>query len=275
MKVAAVARENIFSPNMEEKDRNILLAVAEELHKNSAEVVVIEEGEKMPDAQFDAIYSMSRSSNRLSELHDTEMRGIPVLNSTAGITNSMRGRCIERLAQSNIPQPSGQIIDLHKPLPHLEYPLWIKHLEGWANEKWCVAYCADEASLHENIDAFIGHGATKALCSKHIEGDIVKFYGVKDSFFRYYHPAPADTKFGLETINGECQNIPFDTECLKATAFSAADAVGLDIFGGDAIISHTGEIYIIDINDFPSFSRYRKEAAIAIAEKILQESKPL
>ena len=42
--------------------------------------------------------------------------------------------------------------------------------------------------------------------------------------------------------------------------------VGVEVFGGDAIIDEQGRFYIIDFNDWPSFSRCREEAAMAIAQ---------
>jgi glutathione synthase/RimK-type ligase-like ATP-grasp enzyme len=49
----------------------------------------------------------------------------------------------------------------------------------------------------------------------------------------------------------------------------AANAVGLDIYGGDCIVNNNGDIQLIDLNDFPSFSSVRDEAAKKIAEFIM------
>ena len=56
---------------------------------------------------------------------------------------------------------------------------------------------------------------------------------------------------------------------MKRTVFSAAESIGLEIYGGDCIVSEDGAIYIIDMNDFPSFSAIRDEAAGEIAEYII------
>ena len=47
-----------------------------------------------------------------------------------------------------------------------------------------------------------------------------------------------------------------------------AAAVGLQIYGGDMIVTNDGSLYMIDFNDWPSFSRCREEAAEAIARLI-------
>ena len=61
-------------------------------------------------------------------------------------------------------------------------------------------------------------------------------------------------------------------EKLKSIALLAARSIGVEIFGGDAIITPEGSIYIIDINDFPSFSAVRHEAAQAISNLIKTKS---
>jgi hypothetical protein len=53
---------------------------------------------------------------------------------------------------------------------------------------------------------------------------------------------------------------------LRRAAFGAAAALGLEIFGGDAIIQPDGAPVIIDINAWPSYARYRDRAAQAIAD---------
>ena len=40
---------------------------------------------------------------------------------------------------------------------------------------------------------------------------------------------------------------------------------GLDVWGGDAIVTPDGEIFVIDVNAWPSFALFRDEAADHIA----------
>ena len=66
----------------------------------------------------------------------------------------------------------------------------------------------------------------------------------------------------------------FNTAALEDIAQRAARAIGLEIYGGDAIITPQGDIYIIDINDFPSFTAVREAAAAEIAALIMSK-KPI
>jgi len=46
---------------------------------------------------------------------------------------------------------------------------------------------------------------------------------------------------------------------------AAATALGLEIYGGDAIASADGSLQLLDLNAWPSFALYRDEAAPVIA----------
>ncbi|HUJ88958.1 MAG TPA: hypothetical protein VLX12_02090, partial [Syntrophorhabdales bacterium] len=52
---------------------------------------------------------------------------------------------------------------------------------------------------------------------------------------------------------------------LRRLAWQAAKAIGLEIYGGDAIITPKKDVLLIDFNDWPSFSRCREAAANSIA----------
>jgi D-alanine-D-alanine ligase-like ATP-grasp enzyme len=49
----------------------------------------------------------------------------------------------------------------------------------------------------------------------------------------------------------------------------AVSALGLEVYGGDAIVTPAGEIFLIDINAWPSFALYREEASLQIARLLL------
>ena len=58
----------------------------------------------------------------------------------------------------------------------------------------------------------------------------------------------------------------FGVDRLHQVARSAAAALGVEIFGGDAIIRRDGEPVIIDLNAWPSYAKFRDKAAQAIAD---------
>ena len=57
----------------------------------------------------------------------------------------------------------------------------------------------------------------------------------------------------------------FSARELAAAASRAAAALGLEVFGGDAIATREGRIVVIDLNAWPSFALYREKASERIA----------
>jgi D-alanine-D-alanine ligase-like ATP-grasp enzyme len=56
-----------------------------------------------------------------------------------------------------------------------------------------------------------------------------------------------------------------DQRALARLVRRAASALGLEVYGGDAIATATGELVLLDVNAWPSFALYRDEASAAIA----------
>ena len=60
---------------------------------------------------------------------------------------------------------------------------------------------------------------------------------------------------------------------MQRMVVKAAETIGLTIYGGDCIVDEKGNISLIDLNDFPSFSSVREEAAKEIARSIINTQK--
>ena len=175
-----------------------------------------------------------------------------------------------------------------------ESPCWLKRGDAAAQSKDDVVFCNDAEALKKAIADFEARGISDYVISRHVEGDVVKFYGVNtfhsteepdsDSnpswgvlgrgFFRHFYPTDdGQTKFGDETArNGEAHHYAFDVSALQSEVERLAQLVGIEVYGGDAIIDRQGRFYIIDFNDWPSFSRCRDEASEAIGNLLVSQS---
>ena len=271
MIVATIARDTADSPNMQANDAAILEQIAVELRATGAETIATEDTVQLRDA--DIICHMSRSKNTLEFLQEAERQGIAVINSPGAVHNCSRSSFMEVLEKAAIPQPPFKQITKEEELKELPYPAWIKHSEGWSRHKDDVCFADTPQEAVRAFRAMQARGISGCIHCGHVTGDIIKFYGVGRTYFHYSYPDPEKSKFGLERINGKAEHHPFDDERLKELVFSAAEAIGLDIYGGDCIVNSKGEIFIIDINDFPSFSAVRNEAAKEIAAYILNYKK--
>jgi hypothetical protein len=121
-----------------------------------------------------------------------------------------------------------------------------------------VVFARTMAEVEDIRRDFERREISNLLIQRHIDGDLIKFYGVgPGQWFTWFYHDPASAR-----------RLPFELEDLAVQAESAAQAVGLEVFGGDAIVSPEGPIYLIDINSWPSFARVRSEAAVQIARRL-------
>lgn len=267
MRVAIIRRDPENSPNMVSNDEAILQCIKEELEESGADVIFCDSNE-IPDGT-DAVCHMSRNAKVLEALEIAERQGIKVLNSPKAVRNCSRARIMTLLKNSGIPQPVFHMIENQEELEKQSYPAWIKRGNGWSCHKEDTCYVLDKDEAVAVMKGMKERGIESYVYTMHCEGDIIKFYGVGDSFFSYFYPNPEQTKFGLEKINGTARKLPFDKERMRDMVFKAAKCAGLEIYGGDCIVDEVGNIIIIDLNDFPSFSAVRREAAREISNRIV------
>jgi hypothetical protein len=134
----------------------------------------------------------------------------------------------------------------------LEGRLWLKRGDVHAIQEGDVVSVASPEALTEALGHFRANGIRQVLVQEHVDGDVVKFYGVGDrAFFRVFSASGEDVTDRMGS--------------LQILARRAARAVGLEVYGGDAVIAPHGEIRLIDLNDWPSFSRCCESAGASIA----------
>ena len=269
-KIATIARNPVNSPNMTANDAAILQSIAAELSILGAEVVSIGEDEEIPtDAQ--AICTMSRTASTIEKLRQAERQGVAVANTATAVENCSRKHFMEILHRNAIPQPKFHIAVCADELQDGCFPCWIKKAEGWSCHPNDVTFAQTIPEAVAAIEQMAARGITEYIQMQHCCGDIIKFYGIGNDFFHYCYPVSG--KFGKEEVNGAPRHYSFDTVALKEIAQKAAQAIGVEIYGGDAIITPQGEIFIIDMNDFPSFTLVRDIAAREIAALIMNKTK--
>ena len=272
MKIAGIPRNPKNSPNMSDKDMQLFHRIVEELKNHGHTVEILDEQQEISN-EYDAIFHMTRTADTLEKLASCEAKGIYVTNSANGVRNCSREKFVEIFTANKIKQP----VYIHINIASKDYtppflPGWLKKSEGWSCNVEDVQYVTSMEEYQNALSALEENGCNEALFCEHIAGDIIKFYGVQsEDFFRWYYPDPTATKFGLERINGEPQKHKFSSEELRETAFKAAKALNINIFGGDCIVTPDGKIYIIDLNDCPSFSAFRDEASKKISTSIINK----
>lgn len=73
-----------------------------------------------------------------------------------------------------------------------------------AESRHDVQFAATKADVAVVMEAMRRHGVDDIMVSAHVEGDLLKFYGVHGTgFFRYFYPGDDGmSKFGDERLNG-------------------------------------------------------------------------
>ena len=267
-KTLLIQRAACYSPNSEEKD----LAILQEVGCFFDDAKIISEGEFVENFSTDnqlilaesvgavnvyyQIISMARSPKALDSLEQLEQRGIRVLNPSVGVRACQRSNVDKVMRENYLPLPPDKGDDGY----------WVKRADTTAQSKEDICFCHDWSEVEKIKSTFMQRGITDVVTQAHVKGDVVKFYGVEGTgFFRYYYSGDdTETKFGDEERNGKPQYYSFSSSNLQADAEKLACLLQTPVYGGDAIVREDGSYVIIDFNDFPSFSRCRKEAAKAI-----------
>ncbi len=269
LQIAGVRREQLYSPNHVGNDAMIFMKTVEHLTELGAEVKIYEEQDlEQVEIREPFIFSMAQGVKGTKILLELEKQGKFVINSPQGSINSYRTNMVRILPEKGIPFPKSLIVSIQEK-DKIKFEdfnarkIWIKRGDVHAVHREDVTLVYSEDERKSIFREFEKRGITEVVLQEHLDGDVIKFYAIVGSpLFHWYY------------LNG-VNHTPFDKERLVELAEGSAVALGLDVYGGDAVVSQDGSISIIDINDWPSFAPIRDEASEQIAKLIFQKVKNL
>jgi len=270
IRIAAIMRAGAFSPNHIGNDAGILNAVAQQLRKRGCVVNIYTEEQLAAGAVTERIIiNMCRERRSVQLLQQLQADGALVINTGYGIENCVRERQARILIGSELPYPESIVVNTDEgvkaQLTQRRMTMcWIKRGDDHARHKEDVSYVRTPQEAQEVIQEYFLRGIRRAVISRHIRGELVKFYGLSDgTFFHWYFPYDSDheiyTTDDMKALEPQ----------LKALCLKAVYELEVDIFGGECILTPDGGLRIIDINDWPTFSPCRTQAAVAIAKMVL------
>ncbi|WP_134091533.1 hypothetical protein [Olivibacter sp. XZL3] len=280
IKIIGVRRGRTFSPNHIGNDEAIFLLSMDALKREGCDVRIYSEEEFLQDDAVSAdscVVSMAREKTVIKKLQQLEAQGACVINSAFGVENCFRTNMTNLLVKNQIPYPKSIIVstDCRDERLFNEFPqpgVWIKRGDFHAIHKEDVTFVSSREEGLGILREYALRGIPDAVISKHLVGDLVKFYGVRgtDFFFWFYPYEHNHHKYAhYEQINSKLVYNQFEENGLKQIALNAARVLDVHIFGGDAIIDPEGNITIIDLNDWPSFAPCRESAASSIAQLLI------
>jgi len=153
-------------------------------------------------------------------------------------------------------------VPTHAEPPVTELPLWVKRADVHNTQAGDVFLATTARELADALGGLRARGIPRAVLQPHIRGDLVKFYGIGRDASADGGPAWFRWFYHREQVLAGHR---FDPTDLGRLAHRAAAALGLEIYGGDAIARGRGELTLLDLNAWPSFALYRDEAAPVIA----------
>jgi hypothetical protein len=260
-----VYRELAHSPGRETDDAEILRATAGELAASGFDVTLKSPDELPPASEGGVppfLFVMCERPEAVEKLAAWERRGATVVNRPSGIRNTDRERTIALFEAGGVPFPRSVLVDTSRAA---SFPgsCWVKRGDVHATEAGDVAYAADPGTLALHLERLASRGIARAVVQDHVPGDLVKFYGVAGLSGRD-EPGPSWFQWFYHRDQTVARHA-FDEQALAAATSRAAGALGLEVYGGDAIASKGGAISIIDLNAWPSFALFRSVAAARIA----------
>jgi hypothetical protein len=260
-----VYREEAHSPGRVDDDAAIMNSVASALTERGFAIELVMPRD-LVEKRYANIFAMCERREVLDRLAKMERAGAIVINSPAAIRNSYRHRMIELFARHHVSAPISQVVATDSNGPRPADCAWVKRYDFHATQSDDVMYAASDTGWREALRRFAGRGIPFVIAQAHVPGDLVKFYGVRQC------AAPVDAcwfQWFYHRDKGMLGHA-FETARLRDAAFRAASALGVEIFGGDAIIRADGEPVIIDLNAWPSYALYRDRAADAIADHLAE-----
>ncbi len=263
-----IFRERDHSPERESDDEAILLAVADRLRADADVAVEVYDPGGVPAGTGrppDLIFYMCEADHALDLVEGWRRRGILTVNTPESVRNTLR-HASHRLLRDQPFFPPSWMVPTWGEAPNMPDTVWVKRGGYHATTREDVLRVVGCEQLRRALASFRERGIETVLVQSHVEGDLIKFYGVVDRqsgvsrwFHWFYHR-------GQELVG-----YSFDPEGLRRVCEKAAGLLGLEVYGGDAIVTPQGALQVIDVNAWPSFALYRDEASRHIAALLLEK----
>lgn len=256
-------REREHSPGRESDDAEILRLTGKYLEGRGFQVELrAPEDLAAAEAPPDGVFFMCERMEALRTLLAWQERGVRLINTPQAVLNTYRERMVAQLREANVTFVPSRLVATRSPAGVVRLPIWVKRSDVHNTQDGDVVFAETPAAVTAALDGLAARGIEGAVLQPHVPGDLIKFYGIGPGggadggppWFRWFYHRD-------QRLAGH----PFDAGALARLVRAAAAALGLEVYGGDAIASADGSLQLIDVNAWPSFALYRDEAAPVIA----------
>ncbi len=260
--IYGIYREEALSPGKVAEDAAILEAVLHRLEANGWETRRLT-AENIPENPPEArgVLHMAQDPAAVARLAGWEKKGLRLINSPQAMQHCSRKQLCSMLDGPDFPFPPTRYFSLAEAEANwgreFPGPGWLKRADIHAEGPGDVVRVSDPAQAQEVLADFARRHILGLIWQEHVTGREIKFYTVgPGTFFRTFDAGTDAEATGPSVA------------ALKDLAVRLASLSRLEVFGGDAIVTPDGEPVLIDLNDWPSFSRCREAAAQEIAHYV-------
>jgi glutathione synthase/RimK-type ligase-like ATP-grasp enzyme len=230
-----------------EADRAILRAAIQQLRRHGFSVRVRHPQKLRGTHQAALILSMARSPEAHAVLRKLQEKGALVINNPNSVAFSLnRAATYNALKEEGIPIPTTTI----KTLSSLPKSFRGKVILKRPDRHEFTRIVSNANELREAISFYRKQGLRRIVVQAFVDGQHVKFYGIGNEIFV---PEELERRASAKIIKR-----------IKEVARKSGACIGLQVFGGDIVLKD-GIPYLVDLNDWPSFSSIRELAAEKIA----------
>ena len=266
-----IYREKRFSPGLHAAGDAEILELTQAALARAGYRTTLIAPETLPTMSPTArvVFSMCQSLEALDVLQEWEQRGVLVLNTPAAVRACYRLALVTALNQTTLPFPHSMVVplDTAEPiaavcpaLPERATGWWVKRGDVHAMQADDVVFVGHTTDVPAQLVRLRQRGIRHAIVQEHSTGQEVKFYAVRGhGVIHAFAPHAA-----------HCP--PVDQNRLNTLAVQAGATLGLDVYGGDCLLTPDGGLCLIDVNDWPSFRGCRPMAATHIAQHILTQA---
>ncbi len=260
--IYGIYREKALSPGKVEADAAILEAVLAGLRARGVRGATLT-ADDLPENPPPALgfLHLAQGPAALARLAAWEAQGARLINPPQAVRRCWRRHLPGIMAQADVPYPETRLFAtaaaeglFARDFPG---PGWLKRAEVHAEGPGDVVRVHTREEALAVLRDFQRRGIDALVWQEHLAGREVKFYGVGPG--RFFWAAFPDDPEPLP---------PKMAAPLAGLAARAARAVGVSVFGGDVILLADGRPVLIDLNDWPSFSRCREAAAREIVQHV-------
>jgi len=252
-----IFRELTHSPGRESDDTEILRLTGKHLEAKGFQVKLrtADEISEIDEDRPRFVFLMCERVDVLNRLRALEVSGVPHVNSPRAVQNTYRDRMIAVLDEANVSFIRSRLVSTTERPEPSPLPVWVKRGDVHNTQKGDVVFAPTGAVVESALRGLAERGIARA-------GDLIKFYGIgagggphrEPPWFRWFYHKD-------QQLAGHA----LDPRRLARLVRKAAAALGLEVYGGDAIATATGELVLLDVNAWPSFALYRDEASASIA----------